>query len=172
MPALTGVPTTLPKTHNREGQTPPIINSWLRYCEKKILSIEVYFADTISLLYTLMYINITRFGYIQWHTHDRLQYTVYVNKTRGQNVLKILNGGRWVNSLNYPTPGSKFPISWVGWRCELGGSTPRNLPSNLTLRVPRKASVDFTWVPAWFPSKLISEWTWFIYPGPFLGAGE
>src|SRR6218665_126625 len=57
--------TTLPKTHNREGQTPPIINSWLRYCEKKILSIEVYFADTISLLYTLMYINITRFGYIQ-----------------------------------------------------------------------------------------------------------
>src|SRR6218665_2463366 len=57
-----------------------------------------------------------------------------MNKTRGQNVLKILNGG--VESLNYPTPpGSKFPISWVGWRCELGGSTPTP-PSNLTLLRP------------------------------------
>ena len=39
--APTGELTTLPKTTNREGQTPPIINSWLRHCEK-ILSIEVY----------------------------------------------------------------------------------------------------------------------------------
>ena len=79
---------------------------------------------------TLMYINITRFGYIQWHT--ALQTTVGLHEqTRGQNVLKILNRG--VKSLNYTTsPGSKFTISWVGWRCELGGATP-NPPSNLTL---------------------------------------
>src|SRR6218665_2874085 len=58
-----------------------------------------------------------------------------MNKTRGQSVLKILNGG--VKSLNYPTPpGSKFPISWGGWRCELGGFNP---PSNLTLSVSRSS---------------------------------
>src|SRR6218665_1398954 len=50
-----------------------------------------------------------------------------MNKTRGQSVLKILNGG--VKTLNYPTPpGSKFPISWGGWRCELGGFNPPNPP--------------------------------------------
>src|SRR6218665_1157766 len=50
-----------------------------------------------------------------------------MNKTRGQSVLKILNGG--VKSLNYPTPpGSKFPISWGGWRGELGGFNPPNPP--------------------------------------------
>src|SRR6218665_1821058 len=50
-----------------------------------------------------------------------------MNKTRGQSVLKILNGG--VKSLNCPTPpGSKFPISWGGWRCELGGFNPPNPP--------------------------------------------
>src|SRR6218665_1117305 len=55
-----------------------------------------------------------------------------MNKTRGQSVLKILNGG--VKSLNYPTPpGSKFPISWEGWRCELEGFNPPTPPSNLTL---------------------------------------
>src|SRR6218665_673688 len=50
-----------------------------------------------------------------------------MNKTRGQSVLKILNGG--VKSLNYPPPpGSKFSISWGGWRCELGGFNPPKPP--------------------------------------------
>src|SRR6218665_189660 len=55
-----------------------------------------------------------------------------MNKTRGQSVLKILNGG--VKSLNYPTPGVEISNKLGGWRCELGGSTP-NPPSNLTLPI-------------------------------------
>ena len=41
VPSPTGELTALPKTPNRDGQTPPIINFWLRHCEKKIPSIEV-----------------------------------------------------------------------------------------------------------------------------------
>src|SRR6218665_2006126 len=93
----------------------------------------IYVADTISLLYTLMYINITRFGYIQRHTALQTTVGLHQQNYRGQSVLKILNGG--VKSLNYPTPpGSKFPISWEGWRCELGWFNPPTPPSNLTLR--------------------------------------
>src|SRR6218665_3273770 len=74
-----------------------------------------------------MYINITRFGYIQWHTALQTTVGLHQQNYRGQSVVKILNGG--VKSLNYPTPpGSKFPISWEGWRCELGGFNPPNPP--------------------------------------------
>src|SRR6218665_1272607 len=57
--APAGELTTLPQTPNREGQTPPIINSWLCHCEKKILGIEVYTSLTQyhCYIYTLMYIN-------------------------------------------------------------------------------------------------------------------
>ena len=48
------------------GFNPPPLATplWKEYTQHR----GIYVADTISLLYTLMYINITRFGYIQWHT--------------------------------------------------------------------------------------------------------
>ena len=51
-------------------------------------------------------------------------------------MLKILK------SLNYPTP----PISWVGWRCELGGSTPQ--PPVKSNPEPTKISIVSIWETA------------------------
>src|SRR6218665_2064857 len=84
-----------PKPLIVEGQTPPIINSWLRHSEEPMGGLSPrlwlrhcrhceknntqhrgkYVADTISLLYTLMYINITRFAWLHTMTHRYTDYS-------------------------------------------------------------------------------------------------